>query len=111
MTGARIADNIAKHPEIYSGARQCIAALSRVRQRVGVALRILGRLYPQAVFPPVTIVVGRGKPMGIGSAGGGTTDRHRAVMRGEMGQFGCRGAVRACNRARIYSRAAVPGSQ
>jgi hypothetical protein len=68
VTGARIADNIAKYPEIYSGARQCMAALPRVRQRVGVALRKLGRLYPKAEFPPVTIVVGRGKPVAIGSA-------------------------------------------
>jgi Predicted Zn-dependent protease (DUF2268) len=71
VTGARIADNIAKHPEIYSGARQCMAALPRVRRRVGVAMRKLSRLYPQANFPPVTIVVGRGKPMGIGSAATG----------------------------------------
>jgi hypothetical protein len=68
VTGVRIADNIAKHPEIYSGARQCMAVLPRVRQRVGIALKKLGRLYPQANFPPVTIVVGRGKPVGIGSA-------------------------------------------
>src|ERR1700678_468156 len=67
VTGARIADNIAKHPEIYSDARQCMAALPRVRQRVGVALRKLGRLYPEARFPPVTIAVGRGKPVGVGS--------------------------------------------
>jgi hypothetical protein len=71
VTGARIADNIARHPEIYSGARQCMAALPRVRQRVQVALRKLGRLYPEAGFPPVTIVVGRGKPVGIGSAATG----------------------------------------
>ena len=71
ITAARIADNIAKHPEIYSDARRCMAALPRVRQRVEVALRKLGRLYPQAIFPPVTIVVGRGKPMGIGSAATG----------------------------------------
>jgi hypothetical protein len=67
VTGARIADNIAKHPEVYSDARQCMAALPRVRQRVGVALRKLGRLYPEARFPPVTIAVGRGKPVGVGS--------------------------------------------
>lgn len=66
VTGARIADNIAKHPEIYSDARQCMAALPRVRQRVGVALRELGRLYPQARFPLVTVAVGRGKPVGVG---------------------------------------------
>ena len=67
VTGGRIADNIAKHPEVYSDARQCMAALPRVRQRVGVALKELGRLYPQARFPPVTIAVGRGKPVGVGS--------------------------------------------
>ena len=71
VTGARIADNMAKHPEIYSGARQCMAALPRVRQRVGLALKKLGRLYPQASFPPVTIDVGRGKPVAIGSAATG----------------------------------------
>jgi hypothetical protein len=68
VTGARIADNMAKHPEIYSGASQCMTVLPRVRQRVGVALRKLGRLYPPARFPPVTIDVGRGKPVAIGSA-------------------------------------------
>jgi predicted Zn-dependent protease DUF2268 len=71
VTGERIADNIARHPEIYSAARRCMAALPRVRQRVEVALSKLGRLYPQAIFPPVTIVVGRGKPVGIGSAATG----------------------------------------
>jgi hypothetical protein len=45
-----------------------MAALPRVRQRVEVALRKLGRLYPKAAFPPVTIAVGRGKPMGTTSA-------------------------------------------
>jgi Predicted Zn-dependent protease (DUF2268) len=71
VTGARIADNIAKHPEIYADARRCMAALPRVRQRVEVALRKLGRLYPEAIFPAVTIAVGRGKPVGIGSAASG----------------------------------------
>jgi Predicted Zn-dependent protease (DUF2268) len=68
VTGARIADNIAKHPEIYSDARQCMAALPRVHQRVKIALRKLGRLYPEARFPSVTIAVGRGKPVGVGSS-------------------------------------------
>jgi hypothetical protein len=48
-----------------------MAALPRVRQRVGLALKKLGRLYPQASFPPVTIDVGRGKPVAIGSAATG----------------------------------------
>ncbi len=68
VTGSRIADTMAKHPEIYSDAKQCLVVLPRVRQRVDVALRTLGSLYPLARFPPVTIAVGRGKPVGVGSA-------------------------------------------
>lgn len=67
VSGARIADTLSKHPEVYSGARRCMAALPRVRERVDVALRTLVRLYPQARMPPVTIAVGRGKPVGVGS--------------------------------------------
>ncbi len=68
LTGSRIAEAMARHPEIYADATQCMLVLPRVRQRVDVALRKLGRLYPQARFPPVTIAVGRGKPVGVGSA-------------------------------------------
>lgn len=67
VTGARIADALAKRPEIYSKAKRCLAVLPSVRQRLEVALRKLGELYPQARFPAVTIAVGRGKPVGIGS--------------------------------------------
>jgi hypothetical protein len=67
VTGARIAETLEKHPEVYSKARGCMAALPRVRERVDVALSTLVRLYPQARTPPVTIAVGRGKPVGVGS--------------------------------------------
>ena len=67
VTGARIADTLAKRPELYAGAKRCLAVLPRVRQRVEVALRELVRLYPQARTPPVTIAVSRGKPVGVGS--------------------------------------------
>jgi hypothetical protein len=67
ITGARIADTLTKNPEIYSSARRCMEALPRVRERVTVALRTLIQLYPQAKRPPVTIAVGRGKPVGVGS--------------------------------------------
>jgi len=66
-TGVRIAEAIAKTPEIYTGARRCVEVLPRVRARLKAALDNLARLYPQARFPPVTIAVGRGKPVGIGS--------------------------------------------
>ena len=67
VTGVRIADTLAKRPELYSGAKRCLEVLPSVRQRVEVALRELVRLYPQARTPPVTIAVGRGKPVGVGS--------------------------------------------
>jgi hypothetical protein len=67
VTGVRIAETLDAHPEIYSKARGCMAVLPRVRERSDVALRTLVRLYPQARTPPVTIAVGRGKPVGVGS--------------------------------------------
>jgi hypothetical protein len=70
VSGIRIAESISKRPEIYSGARRCVAALPRVRERLDSALRELGRLYPEASFPPVTIAVGRGKPVGVADASG-----------------------------------------
>lgn len=48
-----------------------MAVLPRVRRRLEVALRKLGRLYPQARPTPVTIAVGRGKPVGVGSPASG----------------------------------------
>src|SRR5580704_19687492 len=41
--------------------------LPHVRQRLQAALLELGRLYPEAKFRPVTIAVGRGKPVAVGS--------------------------------------------
>ena len=69
-TAERIADAIAKHPEYYAGARRCMTELPKVRERVRTALQRLGQLYPEAQFPPVTIAVGRGKPVGIADASG-----------------------------------------
>jgi len=67
ISGTTIAGSLAKHPEMYSNARRCADVLPHVRQRVAVALRKLGDLYPEAKFPPVTIAVGHGKPVGVGS--------------------------------------------
>jgi predicted Zn-dependent protease DUF2268 len=66
VTGQSIAEAIAKRPEIYSKARNCADTLPRVRERLAVVLRKLGDLYPEARFPPITIAVGRGKPVGVG---------------------------------------------
>lgn len=66
-TGVRIAEAIARSPDTFAQARRCVEPLPRVRRRLGDALATLGRLYPEARFPPVTIAIGRGKPVGIGS--------------------------------------------
>jgi hypothetical protein len=71
VTGARIAENIRAHPETYSGARRCAAALPRVHKRLKMALKKLVRLYPDARVPPVTIAIGRGKPVGVGGPADG----------------------------------------
>jgi hypothetical protein len=67
VTGARIADTLAKRPEIYADAKHCAAMLPHARERLVAALDKLAELYPEAKFPPVTIVIGRGKPVGVGS--------------------------------------------
>lgn len=66
VTGQSIADAIAKRPQIYSQARDCIQVLPRVRARLAVAMRTLSDLYSEARFPPITIAIGRGKPVGVG---------------------------------------------
>lgn len=67
ISGARIVETLNKRPAIYSNAQRCMAVLPRVRERVQVALRTLNEMYPEARLPPVTIAVGRGKPVGVGS--------------------------------------------
>jgi hypothetical protein len=71
ISGTTIAKSLAEHPEIYSDAKRCMDVLPRVRQRLQAALLKLGRLYPEARFPPVTIAVGRGKPVAIGGPDSG----------------------------------------
>jgi hypothetical protein len=44
-----------------------MAMLPAARARLLTAMHRLGELYPAARFPPVTIAVGRGKPVGVGS--------------------------------------------
>ncbi|HEX4078858.1 MAG TPA: DUF2268 domain-containing putative Zn-dependent protease [Rhizomicrobium sp.] len=70
VTGARIADEIAKHPEYYTNARRCMAVLPRVRERLKLVFRKLAALDPEARFPPVTVAVSRGKPVAVADASG-----------------------------------------
>lgn len=68
ITGERIAEAMEKNPATYADARRCLATLPNVRRRVGAALQELARLYPQMKQVPVTIVVGRARPVGVTSS-------------------------------------------
>lgn len=70
VTGAAMAAEMAKRPDIYANAKRCMAVLPAGRRRVAAALHELGRLYPEARFPPITIMVGRGKPVGVADESG-----------------------------------------
>ncbi|GAA0708026.1 DUF2268 domain-containing putative Zn-dependent protease [Dokdonella soli] len=70
VTGASIAAAMTKYPDIYADAKRCMAVLPTGRKRVATALHNLGHLYPEAQFPPVTIAIGRGKPVGVTDATG-----------------------------------------
>jgi len=68
--GERIAQSIEKQPQIYSEARKCAAALPSVRMRLSRSLDRLKQLYPEAILPPITLAVGRGKPVGTADQNG-----------------------------------------
>jgi predicted Zn-dependent protease DUF2268 len=70
VTGDTIANALTAHPEIFSSAKRCMALLPHVRGRATAALSTLRRLYPSAEFPPVTIAVSRGKPVGVADSTG-----------------------------------------
>jgi hypothetical protein len=70
LTGVRIAEAVIEHPTIYTDAKSCMAILPAGRLRVTAALDKLRQFYPEAKFPPITIVIGRGKPVGIADASG-----------------------------------------
>lgn len=71
VTGVRMAEAIAARPEIYVEARRCADTLPKVRERVDAALKEFARRAPEARFPPVTVAVGRGRPVAIGSPANG----------------------------------------
>ncbi|MBS0471433.1 MAG: lytic murein transglycosylase [Proteobacteria bacterium] len=64
-TADRIAQAIATQPQMYADAESCLAALPAVRTRLTHVLGTLREDYPEAKFPPITIGVGRGKPVAI----------------------------------------------
>lgn len=51
-----------------------MAFLPRLHRRIAVALTTLGRLYPKAQFPPVTIAISRAKPVAVADSSGVIVD-------------------------------------
>ena len=72
VTGERIAERIASDPAMYEDARRCLDVLPAVTRRLRTALATFSDLYPQADYPPVAIVIGRGRPVGIVNPSGAT---------------------------------------
>jgi hypothetical protein len=70
LSGETLANALTKHPEVYSDAKRCVVALDGVRRRVTIALRRVGEVYPEAKYPPVTILIGRNNTGGATSAAG-----------------------------------------
>lgn len=70
ITGERIAAANAERPALYVNARRCVEVLPAVKIRLGAALSKLDELYPAPGFPPVTLAIGRGKPVGTANASG-----------------------------------------
>lgn len=66
----RLAERIARQPQAYENARDCARRLPQVREGVRAALASLRRIYPEAAFPPVTLVIGRGNTGGTTTPAG-----------------------------------------
>lgn len=72
-TMQRLAERIGERPQVYEQARACAQRLPQIRAGVRAAMAELGRIYPEASFPPVTLVIGRG------GTGGTTTPAGVAI--------------------------------
>lgn len=70
ITGERIAAMMAERPALYTDAKRCVQVLPAVESRLDTALAKLSEYYPPSRFPPVTLAIGRGKPVGTANASG-----------------------------------------
>ncbi|HPE49839.1 MAG TPA: DUF2268 domain-containing putative Zn-dependent protease [Hyphomonas sp.] len=66
-TGERIAAAVETSPEMYEKARTCADLLPSVKSRLDASLSALASYVPDADFPPVTVAIGRGRPVGVGA--------------------------------------------
>lgn len=70
ITPDRIAAKLREKPELYRDARGCAGTLGSVRGRLTDAADRLAALYPQAIFPPITIAISRGAPVAAANGKG-----------------------------------------
>lgn len=70
ITPERIATALRDKPDLYRDARGCAATLGNVRGRLTMAADRLAKLYPPAIFPPITIAISRGAPVAAANSQG-----------------------------------------
>jgi len=70
ITPERVAKALRDKPDLYRDARGCAATLGNVRGRLTMAADRLAALYPQAIFPPITIAISRGAPVAAANGKG-----------------------------------------
>jgi hypothetical protein len=73
ISGEMLAKTVQHDHAVYDHARDCMGVLPDVTGKLKTAFRTLSRLDPQAVFPPVTILIGR-------NSSGGTTGRSGVLI-------------------------------
>ena len=54
-----LAKTIAGNPQVYNNARACMAALPAVRARLATVFKKMAAIDANAIFPPVTVLIGR----------------------------------------------------
>ena len=69
-SGEDLAQTIAKNPQVYDQARDCLRVLPAVKAKLAGAFRRLSKIDPDATFPPVTILIGRNNSGGTSGASG-----------------------------------------
>ncbi|WP_420136243.1 DUF2268 domain-containing putative Zn-dependent protease [Sphingomonas sp.] len=73
LSGAALAQRIARDRPVYEQARACLSVLPAVKARLAGYFQRLAALDPQATFPPVTILIGR-------NTSGGTTGKSGVLI-------------------------------
>lgn len=73
ISGQALAKTILEDHQVYEDARNCTAVLPAVKARLTAALGKLSELDPDAIFPPVTVLIGRNNS-------GGTTGKSGVLI-------------------------------